>query len=65
MNGTTIEQIGDINHNQTYCVNRLPCGLCMILRTACPMLSGVPYEPSWKPEITCSEGSFDIKNPTF
>lgn len=37
-----------------YCANRLPCGICRILHTACP-LAVKPYDVTWKNpyEVTC------------
>lgn len=27
----------DINHNETYCLKRLPCGYCQLLKQVCPL----------------------------
>lgn len=36
------------------CANRLPCGICRLMQTTCP-LSVKPYEVTWQntPEVTC------------
>ena len=52
----------NINYNQAYCINRLPCGYCTLLNRPCPMMFGQQYEPTWKPEITCSTEVKDAKS---
>ena len=38
----------------TFCANRLPCGICRLMQTMCP-LSVKPYDVTWKNpyEVTC------------
>ena len=45
----------NINYNANYCVNRLPCGYCILLNRPCPMFP-VTVAPTW--EIIC-EGKTD------
>lgn len=50
----------NINYSRDYCVNRLPCGYCLLLCRACPMYCSntIPVEPTWKlPEIICKTES--------
>lgn len=40
----------------TFCTNRLPCGICRLMQTACP-LAVKPYDVTWtnfKKDITCN-----------
>ena len=32
----------------SYCANRLPCGLCRLMMSVCPLSSGVSFEPTWQ-----------------
>lgn len=45
----------NINYNANYCGSRLPCGLCLITNSPCPMFP-TQISPTWK--ITC-EGKTD------
>lgn len=38
----------------TFCANRLPCGICRLMQTPCP-LAVKPYDVTWKNpyEVTC------------
>ena len=35
----------DPNYTSMYCLERLPCGYCMILKTPCPMM---PTQITWE-----------------
>lgn len=39
----------NLNFNSCYCMHRLPCGYCTLLRQSCPMYPVVT--PRW--EVTC------------
>ena len=43
----------DPNYSQ-YCGNRLPCGVCRLTNSICPLEGGWKITPTWGPDCTIS-----------